>query len=96
MPPPFLDFFLQKRSLLAKLVLKEHKICLKMLEMAILETQIFKNFCGSMPPDPPRKLAPSALVGAPPPLLQILDPPLLLHVICDVGVRCIFVNRTIY
>ena len=67
-PPPLLDFFfLQKRSLLAKLVLNKHKICLKMLEMAILETQIFKNFCGSMPPDPPRKLAPSALVAALPP-----------------------------
>ena len=38
-----------------------------MLEMAILETQIFKNFGASMPPDPPIKLAPSALVDAPPP-----------------------------
>ena len=38
-----------------------------MLEMAILETQIFKIFIGDMPPDPPRKLAPSALVDAPPP-----------------------------
>ena len=66
-PPPFLIFFLQKRILLAKLVLNEHKICLKMLEMAILETQIFKNFWGSMLPDPLRKLAPSALVSAPPP-----------------------------
>ena len=45
MPPPLFGFFfLQKRSLLAKLVLNEHKICLKMLEMAILETQIFENF----------------------------------------------------
>ena len=34
---------------------------LKMHEMAILETQIFKRFWGTMPPDPPRKLAPSAL-----------------------------------
>ena len=43
-----------------------------MLEMAILETQIFKNFGASMPPDPPIKLAPSALVDAPPlPLLKI-------------------------
>ena len=38
-----------------------------MLEMAILETQIFKNVGASMPPDPPIKLAPSALVDAPPP-----------------------------
>ena len=43
-----------------------------MLEKAMLETQLFKNFWGSMPPEPPRKLA---LVGAP--LLQVLDPPLL-------------------
>ena len=28
---------------------------LKMLEMAILETQIFKHFWGSMPPDSPPK-----------------------------------------
>ena len=43
--PPFLDFFfLQKRSLPAKLVLNEYESCLKMLEMAILETQIFKKF----------------------------------------------------
>ena len=38
-----------------------------MLEMAILETQILKIFWGGMPPDPPRKLAPSPLVGAPTP-----------------------------
>ena len=43
-----------------------------MLEMAILDIQIFKIFCGSMPPDPPRKLAPLALVGVrpPPPLIS--------------------------
>ena len=33
-----------------KLVLNEYEICLKMLEMAILETQIFKNFWGSVLP----------------------------------------------
>ena len=43
-----------------------------MLEMAILETHIFKTFWGSMPPDPPRKLAPLALVVPPPPL-KVLD-----------------------
>ena len=37
-----------------------------MLEMAILETQIFKNFWGSMPPEPPRKLAHLAKVASPP------------------------------
>ena len=55
-------FFLQKRSLLAKLILNEYEICLKMLEMAILETQIFKHFWGACPQTP---------------LLKILDPPLL-------------------
>ena len=40
-----------------------------MLEMAILETQIFKIFWRGMLPDPPRKLASSALLGAPPPPL---------------------------
>ena len=50
-----------------------------MLEMAILETQIFKHFwgpVGGMPRDPSRKLAASALVSAPPVPLKILDPPL--------------------
>ena len=45
--------------------------------MAILETQMFKNLWESMPPDPPRKLAPLTFVGAPP-LLEILDLPLQL------------------
>ena len=45
-----------------------------MLEMAILETQIFKTFWGSIPPDPPRKLGPRARCY--PSLLKILDPPL--------------------
>ena len=35
-----------------KLVLNKYKICLKMLEIAILETQIFKNFGETMPLDP--------------------------------------------
>ena len=54
-------------------VLNEYKTCLKMLEMAILETHIFKTFWGSMPPDPPRKLALSALVLPTSPL-KVLDP----------------------
>ena len=37
---------------------------------AILEPQIFKIFWGSMLPDPPRKLAPSAL-GILPPNLKV-------------------------
>ena len=46
-----------------------------MLEMAILETQIFKNFWGPAA-RPLRKLAPSVLIGAPPPsFLKILNPP---------------------
>ena len=55
------------------MVLNEYEICLKMLEMAILEPHIFKTFWGNMPQDPPRKLAPSALVVSPPPL-KVLDP----------------------
>ena len=53
-------------------VLNKYEICLKILEMAILETHIFKTFWESMPPDLPRKLAPSALVLPPPPL-KVLD-----------------------
>ena len=40
---------------------------------AISETQILKIFRGSMPPDHPRNLAPSALVS---PKKTLLDPPL--------------------
>ena len=43
-----------------------------MLEMAILETQIFKNFGGggAFPPDPPKKARWCPF------FLEILDPPL--------------------
>ena len=42
-----------------------------MLEIAILKTQDFKNVWGTMPPGPPRKLMPSALIGTtPPPFLE--------------------------
>ena len=34
-----------------QILLKECEICLKMLKMAILETQIFKICWGTMPPD---------------------------------------------
>ena len=57
-----------------KLVLNEYEICLKMLEMAILEDSIFqKNFWGSMTPDPHRKLTLLVLKVPPPPLFKILD-----------------------
>ena len=48
MPAPFLDFFsffFTKTKFTSKklyIVLNEYEICLKMLEMAILETHIFK------------------------------------------------------
>ena len=62
-----LDFLITKAKFMSKkLVLNEYEIGLKMLEMAILEIQIFKNFWGSMPPHPPGKFVPSALVGDPP------------------------------
>ena len=47
--PPF---FTKAKFSSKKLLLDEYEICLKMLEIAILETQIFKNFWGGMPPDP--------------------------------------------
>ena len=60
--PLLLDFFYKNE------VLNEYRIYLKMLEMAVLKTQIFKNFWGSMTPNPPTKLAPLVLI-IPPPLL---------------------------
>ena len=67
-PPPtpldeFFFFFAKAEITRKKLVLKRYVICLKMLEMANSETQIFKDFWGSMTPDPSRKFAPSALHG---------------------------------
>ena len=61
--PNLLDlFFLQQRSVTnKKRVLNENEICHKMLEMAILDTQIFKNFLGE---HAPRKLAPSIIWGS--------------------------------
>ena len=65
--PPF-GLFLQKTKFTSKkLVLNEYGSCLKMLEMAILETQFSKiSFLRSMPPDTPTKLAPSPVVPPPP------------------------------
>ena len=48
--PPFWIFFYKSKVYLQKLLLNEYKICLKMLEW----------------PDFPRKLKPSAPIGAPP------------------------------
>ena len=49
-PPGF--FSTKAKFTSKKLVLDKCQICLKMLEMAILETKILKKFCGRMPPDP--------------------------------------------
>ena len=51
-PSPFGFFFTKAKFTSKKLVLDEYKICLKMLEMAILETQFFKNFWRGMPQTP--------------------------------------------
>ena len=72
MPPPpffwsFLIIFIKVRFKSKKLVLNEYEICFKMMEMANLETQIFKNFWGSMLTDPPRKLMPLVLMVLHPP-----------------------------
>ena len=84
-PPPlffgfFSLFFTETKFTSKKLyvVLNEYEICLKMLEMAILETHISEISRGGMPPDPPRKLAPLALIVPPPPL-KVLDPLELSH-----------------
>ena len=48
----FWSFFTKAKFTSKKSILNEYEICLKMLEMAIFETQIFKNVWGSIPPDP--------------------------------------------
>ena len=69
-------FFLQKRSLLAKISINEYEICLKILEMVILETQIFKFFGGACPIPPQEACAFDAPWYPPPILFKIQDPPL--------------------
>ena len=51
---PFLDFFFFTKAKFTskKLVLNEYEICLKILEMAILEIQIFKTFGKACPQTP--------------------------------------------
>ena len=67
-PPPTFIFFLQKHN-------EFYQTSTKFV--FDLETQIFENVWGSMPPDLLRRLAPSALVvPPPPPPLKVLDPPL--------------------
>ena len=78
--PLFWSFFFNKNEVYEQnLVLNEYEIYLKILEMAVLETQIFKNFW----PHAPRPhwkiyafVARVALPPPPPPLLKVLDPPL--------------------
>ena len=68
-PPPIWSFFLfTKAKFTSKKysILNKYEICLKMLEMAILETEIFKNF--------PWKLAPLSLLVPPPPPLPFERP----------------------
>ena len=48
-----------------KLVLDEYEICLKMLEMAILDKQIFKNSWGACPQTPPGKTCAFGAHGTP-------------------------------
>ena len=50
--PTFWIFFTKAKFMSKKLVLNLYEICLKMLEMAILEIEIFKNFWGTNAPDP--------------------------------------------
>ena len=53
-PSLFRAFFTKAKFTSKKLALNKYEICLKlnkMLEMAVLETQIFENFWGNMPPN---------------------------------------------
>ena len=50
--PTFWIFFTKAKIMSKKLVLNLYEICLKMLETAILEIEIFKHFWGTDAPDP--------------------------------------------
>ena len=67
-PPSFRKFFFTKvKFCWQKLVLNEYKICLKVLEMALLDIQIFKSLRRSLRLHP---LSP----------FKILDPPLIFDI----------------
>ena len=68
---PFWFFFFYKSEVYQqKVVLNEYEICLKMLEMATSETQIFKNVWGACPQNPLEnsRLRRSLVPPPPPPL----------------------------
>ena len=63
-PPHFFEFFfLQKRILLAKVSIKRVRNLSQNAGNGHFRDSNFQNFLG----DPPKKLAPSVLVGSPPP-----------------------------
>ena len=66
---PFLDFFFFTKAKFTskKLVLNEYEICLKILEMAILEIQIFKTFWKACPQTPGKACAVGARNASHPP-----------------------------
>ena len=68
-------FFLQKRSLLARISIKQVRNLSQNAGNSHFRDSNFQTFLEGMPPNIPTNLAPSALVGASP-LLKILDPPL--------------------
>ena len=86
LPPPLFGVSFTKAKFTSKkVVLNKYKICLKMLEMAILETQIFKNFWESMPPDPPWKAHTFAVHGAPPPFESPESVPEVEELLCQLN-----------
>ena len=98
-PPPvliFFFFFYKSEVYQQKFLLNEYEMCLKMLEMAILKTQIFKNFWGGMPPDPLKSSCLRRSLVSPPPLLKILDPPLGLRYICCFRVEKKTLTKWVY
>ena len=63
-PPSILDSFSFTKSKFTSknIVINEYEVCLKMLQMTILETQILNICGGGCTAEPPRKLAPSAII----------------------------------
>ena len=66
-PPPSFFFFYKNKVYEQKNGIKRVRNLSQTAGNGHFKTQIFKHFWGSIFPGPPRKLAPSALVVAPPP-----------------------------
>ena len=79
-PPFFLDFFLQRRSLLAKISIKRVRHLSQNSGTGYFRDSNFQKFLEGMPPNHLECSRLRRSLVPPPPLLKILDPPLWIEI----------------